>query len=360
MQEVEGKIRDRARRFAREEAERKARAHVVRHFSRSLVNSDALILCPFSQAKRSRELREMRERRAREAAERKVLSETKAREDSEKRAKVERARMMEVEAKRKTKDEMTKKAQLQAVARRVEMEQLRIQQEEEKQMEQLKAIEATEKRLREKVERKERRMREDAERRMELERQARVAAEQRVRQLEELQAKEISKRQQAEVAFRRQQREHEDTTRKFDASSKKIEQLEAHLSSLRLKGEMGDTAQGSRRDGTNQVKLPSIQAPSEQESELLRSSYYVRHLKNLASREIMRGMEEDSSRPAQPSTADPHELESASANTNTTAAQGSPALVPSRLNGDGGVVGASSPEQVGAASHRVESLFVCT
>ena len=227
-------------------------------------------------------------------------------------------------------------------------------------MEQLKAIEATEKRLREKVERKERRMREDAERRMELERQARVAAEQRVRQLEELQAKEISKRQQAEVAFRRQQREHEDTTRKFDASSKKIEQLEAHLSSLRLKGEMGDTAQGSRRDGTNQVKLPSIQAPSEQESELLRSSYYVRHLKNLASREIMRGMEEDSSRPAQPSTADPHELASeSSANTNTTAAQGSPALVPpSQLNGDGGVVGASSPEQVGAASHRVESLFV--
>ena len=78
----------------------------------------------------------------------------------------------------------------------------------------------------------------------------------------------------------------------------------------------------------------------------------------------MRGMEEDSSRPAQPSTADPpHELESASANTNTnaTAAQGSPALAPpSQLNGDGGVVGASSPEQVGAASHRVESLFVCT
>jgi hypothetical protein len=139
-EEVESKIRDRARRLARQEAERRARAHVVR---------------------RSRELREMRERKALEAAEMKVVAERQAREDSEKRAKVERARMMNAEAKRKTQDDLDKKAQLHAVARRVELEQLRIHQQEERKIEQLKAVEATEKRLREKVERKERRMRED-------------------------------------------------------------------------------------------------------------------------------------------------------------------------------------------------------
>ena len=231
--------------------------------------------------RRSRELREMRERRAREEAEKKVVVERQARENAEKRAKVERARMTRAEAKRKSIAEAERRTQLQAVQRKEETDLLRKQQESARKRDELKTLEATERRRREKLERKERRLREDAERRAERERQARLEAEQKIKLLEAQQAAEVSKRKQAEAACRRQQREHEEAVRKANASIQARKALEKQLSALKMSA-----------PAVPQNESFAIQASDKkhfsEEAELIRSSYYVQHLKLLASRELLR------------------------------------------------------------------------
>ena len=326
-QDVEDKVRERARRLAREEAERRARDHVIQ---------------------RTAEIREMRERKAREEAEKKVVLERQAREEAEKKAKVQMNRMAAEEGKRKRKDRDEKKARELAVQRQFDAEQQRFKLEEDRKLEALKAQEQKQKIRQEKLERKERKLREQAEKQAGLERQARKDMEEKIALMEETHAGEVLKRKEIEAAYKREIREREDGNRQLAMTTRANAELEQQLftltSSLRgsdfkaaveaagdLSIQMTPQHNGSGRESSGRQLHPTPTAgsptgasgggkldfgPAEEgdgggntrgemdghptdgslpEAELLRSSYYVRHLKDLASRELMReaGIEPD-------------------------------------------------------------------
>ena len=293
-QDVEEKVRERARRLAREEAERRARDHI---------------------SHRTAEIREMRERKAREEAEKKVVLERQAREEAEKKAKVKMNRMAREEAKRKKKDLDEKKARDLFVQRQFEAEQQRFQMEEHRKLEALKALEDKQKRQQEKLERKERKLRDQAEKQALLERQARKEMEQKLALLEENHNAEVTKRKELEAAYKREVRQQEEAARQLAMTTRANADLEKQLftltSSLGGSGGKGATEaagdlsvhmtpQQKRHSASPTRRLhptPTTRSPTDAESdsdavlpeaELLRSSYYVRHLKDLASRELLR------------------------------------------------------------------------
>eukprot|EP01043_Picozoa_sp_COSAG02_P010854 COSAG02_NODE_391_length_23237_cov_42.467672_14_plen_1266_part_00 len=307
-QDVEEKVRERARRLAREEAERRARDHI---------------------SQRTAEIREMRERKAREEAEKKVVLERQAREEAEKKAKVKMNRMARDEAKRKKIERDEKKARELLVQRQFEAEQQRFQMEEDRKLEALKALEEKQKRQQEKLERKERKLREQAEKQAALERQARKEIEQKLALLEENHNAEVAKRKEIEAAYKREMRQQEEAARQLAMTTRANAELEQQLFTLTSSLGGSDFKAAAEAAGDLSVQMtpqhrsvsparrlhptPTIRSPIGADSfaqhdpgrgesdsgaesshavlpeaELLRSSYYVRHLKDLAARELLR------------------------------------------------------------------------
>jgi hypothetical protein len=136
----------------------------------------------------------------------------------------------------------------------------------------------------------------------------------------------VQRRKQTEAALRRQQKEHEEMARKATTSNMARVQLEKQLKRLTSSvqqqgGELRYAGQQQQQQSDTLSQTQAEQPPPGQlpaslefglmnspESELLRSSYYVRYLKELASKELVRavGLDTAATAPAaSPTTTQP-------------------------------------------------------